>query len=350
MNVEKKFAPIIIPTLNRCDHLMRCVNSLSQNDLAKETDLFISVDYPPSEKYIEGYKRVVEYLNSGLSGFRNVQVYYQDQNLGAHDNFLFLLHKISKEYRNFIFSEDDNVFSADFLDYMNYCLSKYEDDEDVQVVDGYMWPIKERDSTGIVRIDSLFNAWGYGGWIDKEYRILKLIEDGRLSDLWNDVSSMNKLRKNNPFIYTEFVKNYSCYSGCMVKADGSISANDLAYSLIDFFEKKYTLFPICSKVRNYGNDGSGLNCEEILFNDDDEISNRNYDYSSQEVVNDNVERQYKEIGSEEIKSGIYRDIMIFLKVPRNEVLKAITLYMLSRVFGIQRIRSIIKIIKSRQGN
>lgn len=51
---NKLLIPICIPTCNRYEHLKRCVESLSKCTLASETDLIISVDYPPSDKYVDG--------------------------------------------------------------------------------------------------------------------------------------------------------------------------------------------------------------------------------------------------------------------------------------------------------
>ena len=48
-----EYAPITITTLNRYEHFVRCIQSLENNGLAKETELFISVDFPPSDKYKE---------------------------------------------------------------------------------------------------------------------------------------------------------------------------------------------------------------------------------------------------------------------------------------------------------
>ena len=46
------YAPILIPTLCRAEHFIRCVESLKNNSWAKYTDVFIGLDYPPTEKYI----------------------------------------------------------------------------------------------------------------------------------------------------------------------------------------------------------------------------------------------------------------------------------------------------------
>ena len=50
------FYPVIIYTLNRYEHFRRCVESLARNTHAEQTELVIGLDYPPSEKYVEGHR------------------------------------------------------------------------------------------------------------------------------------------------------------------------------------------------------------------------------------------------------------------------------------------------------
>lgn len=50
-------APILIPTLNRYEHLKRCVESLAKNKLAKESELVIGLDYPPFQQGIRYNKK-----------------------------------------------------------------------------------------------------------------------------------------------------------------------------------------------------------------------------------------------------------------------------------------------------
>ena len=57
------YAPVIIPTLNRYDHFVRCIQSLAKCTDASETDLIIGLDFPPSDKYVDGYKRIKEYCD-----------------------------------------------------------------------------------------------------------------------------------------------------------------------------------------------------------------------------------------------------------------------------------------------
>ena len=79
------YAPILIPTLNRYEHLRRCVESLAKNKLAKESELVIGLDYPPQEKYQEGWEKIKEFLPT-ISGFGKVTILSADKNIGAVNN------------------------------------------------------------------------------------------------------------------------------------------------------------------------------------------------------------------------------------------------------------------------
>ena len=56
------YAPVVIPTLNRYEHLRQCLESLSNCTLAEETEVYVALDYPPLEKYVEGWQKTREYL------------------------------------------------------------------------------------------------------------------------------------------------------------------------------------------------------------------------------------------------------------------------------------------------
>ena len=51
---EMKYAPVLITTLCRSEHFVRLIKSLKANDWAQYTDVYIAVDFPPSEKYHNG--------------------------------------------------------------------------------------------------------------------------------------------------------------------------------------------------------------------------------------------------------------------------------------------------------
>ena len=43
------YAPVLIPTLCRADHFIRCLESLKKNTWAKYTEVYVAVDYPAKE-------------------------------------------------------------------------------------------------------------------------------------------------------------------------------------------------------------------------------------------------------------------------------------------------------------
>ena len=58
----KQYAPVWIPTLNRFEHFKRCLESLERCTGADKTDVYVGLDYPPSDKYVEGWKKIDAYL------------------------------------------------------------------------------------------------------------------------------------------------------------------------------------------------------------------------------------------------------------------------------------------------
>ncbi|MGN0156494.1 MAG: hypothetical protein ACI39N_04545, partial [Lachnospiraceae bacterium] len=96
------YAPIIITTLNRYEHLVRCVESLKKNPLAIETELYISLHYPPSEKYRDGYHKIKEWLEQLEGGFKYIHKFYQTKNLGAAENARFLPKEVYQKYDRLI--------------------------------------------------------------------------------------------------------------------------------------------------------------------------------------------------------------------------------------------------------
>lgn len=177
------YAPVIIPTLNRYEHLKECLESLRRNDAASQTEIFISVDFLPSTKYIEGYERIKEYLSHEQEGFKAVHLFFQSENLGEFSNIDFLINQIRANYDRFIFTEDDNVFATNFLKYMNICLDKYEYDESIYAICGYMWPLEQKTtSEEVIKISNIFSAWGYSVWLDKMDRLNDHINLAELED------------------------------------------------------------------------------------------------------------------------------------------------------------------------
>ena len=161
------YYPVCIPTLNRYEHLKACVESLQQCTHADKTELIIGLDAlppPPNyEVYREGYEKVKAYLPT-INGFAKVTILERDSNYGAERNSDALEEYCLERYDAYIFTEDDNVFSPCFLDYMNKALDKYRDDERVASVCGFC----RTEDYGISSYSAYLayddTGWGVGYW------------------------------------------------------------------------------------------------------------------------------------------------------------------------------------------
>jgi hypothetical protein len=78
-------APITLFVYNRPDHVRQTVESLRQNELAAESDLFVFSDGARSETDAAGVAAVREYIET-ITGFKSVTVTERDENFGLPRN------------------------------------------------------------------------------------------------------------------------------------------------------------------------------------------------------------------------------------------------------------------------
>ena len=169
-------APILITTLNRHEHFIRLIESLRKNTWAKYTPVYVALDFPPSEKYVDGYIKICDYLKGDFSDFLEFHIIRRNENYGSLRNMAEMRDKILQRYDTFIRTDDDAEFSPNFLEFMNKCLEKYKDCDDVIAVTGYSYPIKWTASPESNVLPINFNAsmWGTGFW---KHKYLKMKED-----------------------------------------------------------------------------------------------------------------------------------------------------------------------------
>lgn len=156
-----QFIPIVIPTLNRYEHLQKCLKSLSRCTWADQTEVFVALDYPPSsqwEKYAPGWEKNRDWLRSiGNFGFKKLHLIERDYNYGIWSNSssqktncaALIDEYIDGKFKSYIYTEDDNIFSPCFLEYMNKGYELFKKDPKVVCISGYRFyfPIKADDNT-----------------------------------------------------------------------------------------------------------------------------------------------------------------------------------------------------------
>ncbi len=262
-----EYAPIIIPTLCRRRHLEECIDSLSKSPLAQYTKLYISVDYPPAEKYRKGFEEVKAYIREGISGFQEVIYFIQDSNLGPLGNERFLINEVYKNYDRYIFTEDDNVFAPSAIDYWNKGLQMFEEDPDIIAVCAKAFAEYNReDEDPVFRLQS-FSGYGFATWKRKEteYRS-KITKELCL-----------KIIKDRKKFYKVYIGNKGPLFGLLsivleketvhFDRDGNLGCTDYAITLYMIYYNKYAVYPRRFLTKNNGYDGSGVNCKAQISDD-----------------------------------------------------------------------------------
>lgn len=247
------YYPIYIPTLNRFNHFKECVESLAQCTHADKTELVIGLDYPPSEKYQEGHNQIKKFIPT-INGFKKVTVFEQKENIGAIANWNMLKEYCFEHYDAAIGTEDDNIFSPCFLDYMNQGLERFKYDEKIVSISGYNYEECYNDTEYKILCSYDNRAWGMGVWKHKEIKIKDAINrtDFYTKILKSPIKS-NKILKIYPYLI--------CMLLLMIKSNKKWG--DVRRSTYNIITNHYQLKPRISLVRNMGYDGTGINCGKI---------------------------------------------------------------------------------------
>lgn len=284
------YYPVIIPTLNRYQHFKACVESLSACTHAEKTELIIGLDYPPSEKYVQGWKKIKEYVKS-IQGFKKVIVFEHSHNLGSVGNWKFLANYIKQHYDAWIESEDDNVFSPCFLDYMNKVLNKYKNYTNILAVSAYMDPVNftvpRQNKSNVLRTQFYF-AWGLGKWRRTDEILDKSMPVHYMQYVCSHRKVLRKMRNNLRDLYQLIF--WTKYNPKLdIRCDFTISC----FCVIN---NMYVINPMLSLVRNMGHDGSGEHCVDLK---NDYFSNQKISEKTVFDINDSLsENQNKELIAE----------------------------------------------------
>ena len=250
------YAPIIIGTLCRFEHFKEAIESLERNPWAQCTNIYIGVDHPTKEAHWGGYRKIVEYVNTHTFRFKSAKIFIREENFGPDRNFDDLRAAAFEENGMVISTEDDNVFSPNFLEYMDTMLNLYKDAEDVIAVCGYSYPIAWKDyGSGYVLNRNFFSAWGWASWKSKWEKEQCSITPEYFREIVRDKSRLKKIRADAPKSYYYLMR---------MVGKKQISATDVTISIYMSDHGFCCVMPTLSMVRNCGWDGSGINCDDTL--------------------------------------------------------------------------------------
>ena len=234
----QKQAPIALFVYKRLEHTQKVIQSLLDNDTAKDSTIFIFSDSAKSEKDNEQVKKVREYIKR-ISGFKNVEIIFRDKNLGLAGSIISGVSVVIETYGKVVVIEDDLILSPYFLEFMNKGLEIYENVEEVISIHGYIYPLKK------LLPETFFlkgaDCWGWATW-KRGWDLFEQNAPILLDEIYHRMLE-------NEFDLNGAVKNIKMLKK-QIKGENDSWA--IRWHASAFLKNKYTLYPGRSLVQNIG--------------------------------------------------------------------------------------------------
>lgn len=250
MQDRNDLAPIAVIAFNRADTLKTTLTSLAANPLADQSDLYIFIDGPRSNKGGEDKKiNKVKAVANGVTGFKSVTIKASEQNKGLARNIIDSTTELLNKYGRIIVVEDDLYLSPSFLTYMNTMLTAYQDDERIMQVTGYSIKIRNHEQySRDYYMSHRAHSWGWGTWKDRWETV-----DWEVRD-FNELATSKKKRR----AFCEYGSDmYGMLEGWKTGKNNSWFVR-FNYSMHK--QGKFSVAPIQSLVRNDGFGSEATHC------------------------------------------------------------------------------------------
>ena len=241
-------SPICLFVYKRPDLTIKTVTSLKGNLYANEIDLFIFSDAPKNDEDQLLVLEVRKYIKS-IVGFKSVKIIERENNLGLAESIISGVTEVINQYGKVIVLEDDLLTSKYFLKYMNEALDKYENENKVINIHGYIYPVKTQlPETFFLRGA---DCWGWATW---KRAWDKFEKNGK--NLLNEI-----IEKKLEF---SFDHNGATNNIKMLKRQikGDVDSWAIRWHASAFLQNKLTLYPGNSLVKNIGMGGDSTHIKK----------------------------------------------------------------------------------------
>lgn len=237
-------AAVVMFTYRRPRHTRLAVESLLRNQDAARTELIVYSDAPARPGVAKDVAEVRAYIRS-VVGFSRITLIEREHNLGLAQSIISGVGEVLARHGRAIVVEDDLVVSPFFLDFMNEGLRRYEDDERVASIHGYMYPVK-----GVALPDAFFlrgaDCWGWATW-SRAWRHFE--PDGR--------KLAAELRRRKLVPAFDLDGRYPFFRMLRQQIAGKNDSWAIRWHASAFLAGMLTLYPARSHVLNTGADGTG---------------------------------------------------------------------------------------------
>lgn len=283
-------APIALFVYNRQDHTRRTIEALKQNILAEHSDIYIFSDAPKSNAQVSAVSGVRSYIHE-IDGFKSVTIVLREANFGLARSIIDGVTTIVNKYGRIIVLEDDMATSPYFLTYMNEALEKYEDDDRVAGVHGWMIPVNNPLPEAFFLPGA--DCWGWATW-SRGWACFN--SDGQFL--------LDELIRRNLIYVFDYNGSYPYSKMLKDQINGDNDSWAVRWYASAFLAGKLTLHPGRSLVHNTGIDNSGTHCG-VSAGYDVQLSDIPINLNDIEVQPSLIARQEMERFFKEQQAGLF---------------------------------------------
>lgn len=240
------YAPVLLFVYNRPEHVRQTILSLQQNDLSKESELFIYSDAPKDETNREAVNETRRFIRT-INGFKQITIIERNENWGLARSIIDGVTTQVDRYGKVIVLEDDLVVAPYFLQFMNDALEMYKDVTEV----GH---IQACDFTQAPNLPDTFlikwtGSWGWATW-SRAWKHFN--PDGK--------ALLQELERKKLTYEFDFNGKYGYTRMLRRQTEGKNNSWAIRWNASLFLQGILSLNVGKSLVQNNGFDGSGTNC------------------------------------------------------------------------------------------
>lgn len=244
----RNLAPIILFVYNRPKHTRQTLVALEKNLLAKDSVLYIISDAPKNAEAVEAVNQVRAIIREPWD-FKHINIIERSRNWGLANNVIDGVTKIINEHGTAIVLEDDLETSRFALTYFNDALTRYEHEERVMEISGYMYPVQHPMRLPKSFFFRVANSWGWATW-------------KRAWDHFNpDIEELTKDFKKKDIKRFSIDGTENFWKQVAQFKTGKINSWAIRWYLSVFKRDGLALYPRESMVQNIGTDGSGTHSD-----------------------------------------------------------------------------------------
>lgn len=241
-------APVVLFVYKRYEHTERMLESLANNYLAEQTELFVFSDGAKKASDQDAVDRVRMLIDDPRwkERFKSVSVVAATSNKGLANSVINGVTDILDQYGKIIVVEDDLILSKTFLRFMNKALDYYETVPDIWSISGYSFPMRAlKKYPHDVFYSYRGCSWGWGTWKDRWERV-----DWECREYDAFIQDPARIQKFNrggrdmtPMLTSQM--------------EGKIDSWAIRWCFAQSNAEMYTVYPKNSLLKNEGFDGTG---------------------------------------------------------------------------------------------